>query len=614
MKILKKTAKQFVHEWENRGDEKQDTSSFWMDLLQSVFGIQNIVNVIKFEVKTSKKRGGKDFKDAVLYRYTDNEVLIEQKSADIPLDRKIRQSNGELLTPFEQAKNYDNNSSVNDKARWIITCNFKEFWIYDMFKEGKELYEPVKLKLEELPSHLDWLSMLESPEPEKEPDFKEETEVSVKAGELVGILYDALAKQYNHQDDEQQKALNKLCVRIVFCLYAEDSGLFKPKQFHDYMESYKTGRMRQALTELFQVLNTKIEDRKNYYFEEEQLAFPYTNGGLFEGEIEIPMFTEEIRTILLDKESSDFDWSSISPTIFGAVFESTLNPETRRAGGMHYTSLLNIHKVIDPLFLNDLRKELNLLLSSEATTENQYKAYQDKLASLSFLDPACGSGNFLTETYISLRKLENEALKKINRGQQQLGAVINPIKVSIQQMYGIEVNDFAVSVAQTALWIAEHKMFKATEEILDMHLDFLPLKTFNHIYEGNALRIDWNSIVSARKLNYIMGNPPFVGHQNRSSAQHDDMDIVFCDLDKHGKLDYVCAWYAKAAQYIQNFDVQCAFVSTNSICQGESTPILWNYLLQKRITINFAYRSFVWNNEATSKVHTPAKLSHSIRI
>lgn len=487
----KDAAKAFALEWQGKGDEKQDTQTFWISLLQRVFGVgkDNIAKVITFEVRSSKKQRGKDFKDAVIYRYNkENEILVEQKSFGIALDKKIKQSDGEELTPFEQAKRYDDQSVSSDKARWIITCNFNEFWIYDMEREGASLYDPVKkVMLSDLPSNLGSLSMLGSEEPEHAPDFENEIAVSVKAGELVGIMYDAFEKQYVHEQNGtlstvRQQALNKLCVRIVFCLYAEDSGLFRDKQFHDYMESYQTSRMRRALIDLFDTLNTPIEQR-DPYLEPDIAAFPYVNGGLFAGEIEVPNFTDDIRHILLDEESSRFDWSAISPTIFGAVFESTLNPETRRSGGMHYTSVQNIHKVIDPLFLDDLKAECDRLLSNASAMDKQLRAFQDKLASLTFLDPACGSGNFLTETYLSLRRLENRIIDKLNRGLMQFGNVVNPIKVSIQQFYGVEINDFAVSVAQTALWIAEHKMFKETEKILNMNVDFLPLKTFTHIHE-----------------------------------------------------------------------------------------------------------------------------------
>ncbi len=613
----KDAAKAFALEWQGRGDEKQDTQTFWISLLQRVFGVgkDNIAKVITFEVRTSKKKKGKDFKDAVLYRYDrDKEVLIEQKSFGIPLGKPIKQSDGEMLTPFEQAKRYDDQSIVTDKARWIIICNFGEFWIYDMTLDGAALNEPVKkVALADLPSNLNAFAMLEAGNKETTPNFNEEIAVSVKAGDLVGRMYDAFEEQYVHDEngqlsDAQRQALNKLCVRLVFCLYAEDSGLFYDKQFHDYMEGYPTARMRRALIDLFNTLNTPV-DKRDPYLEQDVAAFPYVNGGLFAGEIEIPNFTDEIRSVLLDEESELFDWSAISPTIFGAVFESTLNPETRRGGGMHYTSIENIHRVIDPLFLNDLKAECDRLLSNASTTETQLKAFQNKLASMTFLDPACGSGNFLTETYLSLRRIENKIIQAYTH-LMQMGDIINPIKVSIQQFYGIEINDFAVSVGQTALWIAEHKMFKETEKILFMSIDFLPLKTFTHIHEGNALRMNWNDVIPVDHLNYIIGNPPFVSKTGRVAKENSSSKRMLNNdqrLDKEallgansGVLDYVCCWFKKSAEFIKHSKVKASLVATNSICEGQQVALIWSQLLALGISINYCYQSFKWSSETAN--------------
>lgn len=343
--------------------------------------------------------------------------------------------------------------------------------------------------------------------------------------------------------------------------------------------------------------------------DDELAAFPYVNGGLFSDEsIEIPQLTDNIRELLLQKASEDFDWSQISPTIFGAVFESTLNPETRRAGGMHYTSIENIHKVIDPLFLDDLKEELASIkkLTVAKTKGVRLNAFQEKLANLHWLDPACGSGNFLTESYISVRRLENEVLKaKIEvekgqiAGQIMFGDLeqINPIKVSIGQFYGIEINDFAVTVAKTALWIAESQMMKETEDVVHMNLDFLPLKSYANIIEADALRIDWNDVISKDRLDYIMGNPPFVGFTYMSDEQKRAMDEIFSGVKN---LDFVCGWYKRANDYIKNTKIECGFVSTNSISQGETVSRLWKFLDFK---INYAYQTFIWDSEANAKAH-----------
>ena len=438
--------------------------------------------------------------------------------------------------------------------------------------------------------------------------LKREMEVSIQAGELVGKLYDEILKLYiNPENYETLRALNMLCVRLVFCLYAEDAGIFgKRSMFHDYLERFEARDLRRALIDLFKTLDTKVKDR-DPYMAEELAQFPYVNGGLFANEdIEIPNLNENVKELLLTKASEDFDWSEISPTIFGAVFESTLNPETRRKGGMHYTSIENIHKVIDPLFLDELKNEFLEIkqITVIKTKKKKLLEFQNKIAELKFLDPACGSGNFLTETYLSLRKLENEVIFELTGGQIGFGdESISPIKVSIKQFYGIEINDFAVTVAKTALWIAESQMMKETENILHISLDFLPLKSYSNITEGNALRIDWNDVIPNGELDYIMGNPPFVGARLMNESQKEDITNIFGRTKGAGNLDYVSCWYKKAVNYIDNTKIEVAFVSTNSITQGEQVAILWKDILENGVYINFAYRTFRWDSEASLKAH-----------
>ena len=522
------------------------------------------------------------------------------------LKKPIKQSDGTLLTPFQQAKRYITELPLSQHPRWVVTCNFEKFFVYDMERPGGE---PEEILLENLEKEYYRLQFLVD---EGSEHLKREMEVSIAAGEIVGLLYDAFHKQYADPDSEQAlKSLNVLCVRLVFCLYAEDAGIFGHHgMFHDYLTEFDARKMRRALTDLFKILDTPPEKRDPYLKDDfpELAAFPYVNGGLFENEnIEIPPFTDEIRELLLSKASDDFNWSEISPTIFGAVFESTLNPETRRSGGMHYTSIENIHKVIDPLFLDDLKKEFTEIceIAVERTKERKLKDFQKKLASLCFLDPACGSGNFLTETYLSLRRLENEVLRVLSHGQIAFGdANWNPIQVSLGQFYGIEINDFAVTVAKTALWIAESQMMKETEEIVLMHLEFLPLKSYTNIIEANALRINWGDVVPKQKLNYIMGNPPFVGARlmEQGSIQKKEVQDIFGNIKDVQDLDYVTCWYKLAAQYIQNTNIQACFVSTNSICQGSQVPILWNVLFNDyHIHINFAYQTFKWDSESSSQ-------------
>lgn len=597
----KAAAKSFAAYWKGKGYEKGESQAFWLSLLRDVYGVEHPEQFIIFEEQVHLDHTS--FIDGTI---PSTKVLIEQKGLGKDLKKPIKQSDGTLLTPFQQAKRYITELPLSQHPRWVVTCNFEKFFVYDMERPGGE---PEEILLENLEKEYYRLQFLVD---EGSEHLKREMEVSIAAGEMVGLLYDAFHKQYADPDSEHAlKSLNVLCVRLVFCLYAEDAGIFGHHgMFHDYLAEYDTRHMRKALVELFKVLDTTPENRDPYLKDDnpQLAAFPYVNGGLFANEdIEIPPFTDEIRSLLLNKASSDFNWSEISPTIFGAVFESTLNPETRRSGGMHYTSIENIHKVIDPLFLDDLKKEFTEIceIAVERTKERKLKDFQKKLASLSFLDPACGSGNFLTETYLSLRRLENEVLRVLSHGQNAFGdANWNPIQVSLGQFYGIEINDFAVTVAKTALWIAESQMMKETEEIVLMHLEFLPLKSYTNIIEANALRINWGDVIPKQKLNYIMGNPPFVGARlmEQGSIQKKEVQDIFGNIKDVQDLDYVTCWYKLAAQYIQNTNIQACFVSTNSICQGSQVPILWNVLFNDyHIHINFAYQTFKWDSESSSQ-------------
>ena len=595
---MKKAAREFARYWEGKGYEKGESQAFWLSLLRDVFGIEHPEQYVRFEeqVKIDRANG---FIDVMI---PSTKVMIEQKGANKDLRTPIKQSDGTLLNPFQQAKRYIVDLPLSEHPRWVITCNFKEFLIYDM---EKPTGEPESILLSELEKEYYRLAFIVE---EKDELLHRELQVSIEAGRLVGRLYDAILKQYkNPENEETLKSLNVLCVRLVFCLYAEDAGIFGGhSKFHNYIKSLSLRDTRRGLIELFHVLDTKIEER-DPYLDDDLAAFPYVNGGLFANEnIEIPNFTQEIIDLLLENASEGFDWSQISPTIFGAVFESTLNPETRRSGGMHYTSIENIHKVIDPLFLDELKEEFETIkeLKVAKTRKDRAEAFREKLASLTFFDPACGSGNFLTETYISLRRLENEALSLCSDDGQIGIDTGDIIKVSIGQFYGIEINDFAVTVAKTALWIAESQMMKATEQILATSLDFLPLKTYDNIYEGNALRVDWETVVPKDKLNYIMGNPPFVGARLMSKDQKDDLLSVFGAKWKNaGNLDYVSCWYKKAAELMKGTNIRSALVSTNSISQGEAVANLWKPLFQSGVHIDFAHRTFRWDSEAKIKAH-----------
>ena len=595
-KEQKRAAKKFVEFWSGKGYEKGQTQAFWLSLLREVFGVKEPEKVISFEDQVVLKNT--NFIDAYI---PSTRVLIEQKGKHINLTQKMKQSDGLMLTPFEQARRYVSGLSFSTYPRWIVVCNFSEFHIHDMERPNA----PAEIiALEDLPDEFYRLRFLIEDQQEL---LTKEKELSVAAGKLVGLLYDELLKGYKDPSSkESQHSLNVLCVRLVFCLYAEDAGIFGRRlMFHDYLAPYRDrpADVRSSVLKLFDVFDTPIEDR-DPYMDEKLAAFPYVNGSLFANAhaLEVPNFTPEIVSMLLNEASAGFDWSQISPTIFGAVFESTLNPETRRKGGMHYTSIENIHKVIDPLFLNDLKDEFAQIraIKTLAIKNQKLHAFHDKLASLTFLDPACGSGNFLTETYLSLRRIENEIIRIQSNGQAFLNVEgLSPTKIALSQFYGIEINDFACAVAKTALWIAESQMLNETEDILGRTLPFFPLKTLTSILESNALQSDWRKLFPTG-VSYIFGNPPFIGHQHRTSQQSADMDLVFAGMKNYGKIDYVGAWFKKASDFIAGTNTKVSFVSTNSLFQGESVPCLWDKLLAPNgnVVFTYAYEPFSWMSEA----------------
>lgn len=595
-----KAAALFVAHWTGKGYEKGESQIFWTTLLNQIFGIEHPEQFIVFEQQVQLDHTS--FVDA---RIPSTKVMIEQKSLGKNLGEGIKQSDGSVLNPFQQAKRYADTLPNSQRPRWIVTCNFAEFWVYDLEHPNDE---PQKILLANLEKEYDRLQFLVD---QGNDHIKQEMKISVEAGQLVAQIYDQLLAQYIDKDSpETLRSLNILCVRLVFCLYAEDAHLFgKKTAFHDYLAQYPAKDIRRALLDLFAVLDTPLNER-DPYMDEALKAFPYVNGGLFSNDTRliVPQFTDELKELLLAKASDDFDWVDISPTIFGAVFESTLNPETRRSGGMHYTSIENIHKVIDPLFLDALKDEFEAIkaIPQEKQQRQKLDAFQDKLASLTFFDPACGSGNFLTESYVSLRRLENKVIELRNKGQAVIGDFANPVKVDIHQFYGIEINDFAVSVATTALWIAEQQMLQETARLVQFNIEPLPLKAYHNIHEGNALRLDWADVIAPEKLNYIMGNPPFVGARVKSKDQADDVLAIFGDKWKNwGNLDYVCCWYKKASEMMgQNAHIRAAFVSTNSITQGEQVAAMWKPLLEQyNIHFDFAYKTFQWDSEADIKAH-----------
>lgn len=632
MTTKKQEISNFIKTWSSGAHEVADKVTFWNTFLRILGVDQSKIDdksFINYE-KPIKLKKNEHFHGSIDAYIPSTHVLIEQKSSGVDLTKEEKRDNGghtEKITPFQQARRYDNHLSANERAYFYVLCNFNEFRIYDVRSDLDS--KPIIITLKELDENLYQFDfMINKKEPSR---LIKEQQISVAAGNIVNEIYKELLNIFAKYkktgelgeltDEKITHSINSLCVRLVFCLYAEDANLFATKNaFYDYLVKFEPAKIRIALKDLFNTLNTKKEDRiKNDPFwnsdHSDLKDFPYVNGGLFADQsIVIPPFTQKLKDIVLEKASRKFDWSGISPTVFGAVFESTLNPDDRRQGGMHYTSVKNIHKVIDPLFLDDLKKEFEQIKESSDVQKKEkfIDKFHVKLSHLTFFDPACGSGNFLTETYLSLRRLENEIIKYQHvEPTLDVGQAKDYIKVSIKQFYGIEINDFAVSVAKTAMWIAECQMFEETKDIIYAEGDFLPLKTYVNIHEGNALRIDWNNVVDKNKLNYIIGNPPFIGlsslpakDKELRKQQTHDMDLIFGDLPKHGKLDYVTAWYEKATNMMQNTNIQSAFVSTNSIVQGEQVAILWKHLMnEKHVIINFAYRSFNWLNDTQNMAH-----------
>lgn len=595
-------ARRFVETWKGRGYEKGDTQPFWYQLLHDIFGIEVPANFVQFELPVHLK--STKFIDAYI---PSTKVIIEQKELKKDLETAGKQSDGDKLTPYEQAQRYVGGLSYSQYPRWIVTCNFKSFKVYDMEQPQAE---PMEILLENLEREYYLLKFLVD---DNTTSLRREKEISIKAGELIGKLYNELHQQYHNPDTPQAlHSLNVLCIRLVFCLFAEKSLLFGDNRsaFYDYLKAYKPSQMRKAIQDLFDVLDTE-EHERDPYMEEPLSKFPYVNGGLFnkEDKLEIPQFTESIANLLLNECSAGFDWSGISPTIFGALFEDTMNPETREIGGMHYTSVENIHKVIDPLFMSGLTREFKeiLQIKTDKKRKQALLSFQEKIGELRFLDPACGSGNFLTETYLSLRKLENEVLKMLSDGTLSMNGDFSPIKVKIEHFYGMEVNDFAVTVAKAALWIAEAQMMKETENIVQKDLEFLPLKSYSHVQQANALTKDWNEIITSDNLSYIIGNPPFKGKKTRKKEQKEELErLIGTDSTQPGNLDYVSGWYFKAARFIQGTNIKVSFVSTINITRGEQVSLLWKALLEKyNITIYYAYLPFDWYSEAkkNAQVH-----------
>lgn len=561
---IKIRAKKFANDYKDAGNERAEAQLFLRDFFD-VFGVTNRrVNTFRFEVGDG--HGG--FMDC-LWK---NTILIEMKSRGRNLDKA-----------FNQASDYFSNISEEEEPRYILVSDFQRFRLYDLEQDNTYF----EFELKDLHKHVRKFSFLSG---HQQTDFREQNPINVRACQKMGELHDLFIK--NHYTGHK---LEVFLVRILFCLFADDTGIFERGQFYDFVDnSRKDGTdLGMRISKLFQVLDTDLPDRPNS-LDEEFAAFPYIDGALFREQISMPDFDADMRKMLL--KLCGLDWGEISPAIFGSMFQSIMNLEERRSLGAHYTSETNILKVIKPLFLDDLYKEYESIRSNKRRLE----AFHTKMSELKFLDPACGCGNFLVVTYKELRELELKVLEDIY-GDQLTYDLSSIILLNVNQFYGIEIDDFASQIARTALWLVDHQMnMKASEHFGGFYHRF-PISATPTIVCGNALRLDWNQIVPKTELSYILGNPPFIGARMKNEEQKSDMDLIFgVEKIAHGNLDYVSAWYLKATKYIKNTGIKVCFVSTNSICQGEQASLLWGLLMNKyNVYINFAHQTFKWGNEGS---------------
>lgn len=562
---IKDRAVAFSKEWEDTFNEEAEAKPF-IEAFFNIFGITR-KRVGTFEHRVKKLSEADGYID-LLWK---GNILIEMKSKGKNLDKG-----------FIQAKEYIHGLKEHELPKYILVSDFEHFRLFDT-EENKTL----EFKLKDLVHNVQHFSFIAG---YQKRIYKEQDPVNIKAAELMGKLHDRL-----EEIGYEGHPLEVYLVRILFCLFAEDTTIFEKQQFQNYIEDRTNedgSDLASRIQELFQTLNTSLDKRfKN--LDEQLNAFPYVNGKLFEESLPSASFDSTMRKSLL--ECCYIDWSKISPAIFGSMFQSVMNPKERRNLGAHYTSEKNILKLIKPLFLDELWQEFE----SIKPNKNKLQEFHKKLSKLKFLDPACGCGNFLVITYRELRLLEIEILRALNRGGQGFLDVREIIWLDVDMMCGIEYEEFPARIAEVAMWLMDHQMNMLISNEFGQYFVRLPLKKAANIVHGNALRVDWEEVVSKDELSFIIGNPPFIGHQWRNSGQMHDMELVFEDGKRAGRLDYVAAWYLKAAELIQTTKIKAAFVSTNSISQGEQASILWSILFSKfNIKIHFAHRTFSWQNEA----------------
>jgi len=597
----KADAEAFASRWANKGNENQDTQRFWIDFYQNVLGVEDAVSRLEFEKPVSTDASTHDgYIDVFI---PSAKTLVEQKSLGIDLAKEETRQ-GRKVTPAKQGNAYAQGMPLSQQPRYIIACNFAEFWVFDRERDSLCREPLFKLPLAELPKNLAAIQFLKGG---AEAPATISRAVSVEAGKIMSKLHDQVAEAFDDPDTpENHHALSVLMTRLMFLMFCEDSGLVAPNAFRDYVAHFSAGDLRRGLKDLFVWLDTKDEERDKYA-EPWLKKLPYMNGGLFREKTEIPPLSENFRHTLIVEGCQEFDWSGVSPTVFGSIFEGALSHDHRRANGQHFTSPENIHKVIDPLFLDGLKAEFEEARDKPVAGGARTRALKDlheKIGSVSILDPAAGSGNFLTESYLCLRQLENRILFELQGEQASFSfedSGDRDVLVNLKNFHGIELEDFACCVARTALWIAEKQADADTAKVTQRVYQELPLTDYEGIVNANALRIDWNDVVSADEVDYVLGNPPFIGSSRLEDAQKEDRKAIFGK--SAGLLDYVACWHKKAAEYMDGHRVRCAFVSTNSICQGQQVEPLWKPLFDNGVHIDFAYKTFVWDSQASDKAN-----------
>ncbi len=566
---IRARADKFAADWAGTTREEAEAQSFQNDFFH-IFGIERR-KVAIFEHRVRCEDG-----DGYIDLFWKGRIMIEMKSRGKSMEKA-----------WEQARRYAATLKEHELPRCILICDFEHWDLYDLEHHA----EKHSFTLAELPQHIHRFFYLAGYD---ERSYREEDAVNVQAAELMGRLHDCLKA-----DGYEGHALELYLVRLLFCLFADDTGIFEQDDFHFLLKhSAEDGHdLAPLLAQLFQVLNTP-EEKRLRSLDARMAAFRYVNGGLFAEYLPMPAFNAEMRQALLD--CCALDWGAISPAIFGSMFQSVMKAEERRALGAHYTSERNILKLIRPLFLDALREEFERIRADKSSRRQVRLAeFQEKLAGLSFLDPACGCGNFLVVSYRELRQLELEVIRELHPDGQRVLDVAELCRVNVGQFYGIEIEEFPAQIAQVAMWLMDHQMNLAVGNHFGQAFARLPLRRSATIICGNALRMNWEDVVPKDRLNYIMGNPPFVGYTYQTKEQKADMAMIFANSQSGGKLDFVSAWYKKAASLITDSDIHCAYVSTNSITQGEQATTLWKPLIQEyKIEIEFAYRTFKWNNEA----------------